>query len=503
MFDATLSYRCINFICKYARPCVCVMLLSILVGCQLPLGKRGIQDVTQVRNPCIVLALPASGPYAPIATKIRQGAETARNALVKQGIQVDLRNINTEASDWLTQLNALPEACAIVGGPLQDKKYIEARNTGILEKRAFFSFLPSLAKGDEGKHAWRFFPSQQDQIDALVNLVTDHLSIRTYGSFYPADNYGRRMSDMLEKNLAKRHIPLQKAAYNPSAPATWAASARSLIQPKMAEDGKTTVPQTAFEAILLPDSWKHMDGVTDSLRANGEDRLILLGTTLWEQGLQARRPARADRYELAIFPVAWNRANVPAAMRKGNYNFWTALGFDFINFAGHMGLAARPNIMAITQLAQANAARLQAMAPISWDKNGIGHQHMFIYQITSAGITPANLDRIRRTKTTAAEKAALRMQGWGHIDPDTGEALATPASEPVGKPVLPQAPAGSEPVQTQQAAEKPRVATSTVAAPAGTPSPAVQPAPAPVSGVPGVMSSTPRPSYKLSLPVRQ
>ena len=52
--------------------------LLMLAACQMPFGKR---DAAQIRpatpaaaqGPCVVLALPASGPYAPIGGKISRG----------------------------------------------------------------------------------------------------------------------------------------------------------------------------------------------------------------------------------------------------------------------------------------------------------------------------------------------------------------------------------------------------------------------------------------------
>lgn len=503
MFHALLLFCRQKILSRCLQFYLFVLCIGAIAACQPFLGsKGGKQEIAQVKNPCIILALPASGPYANVAAKIKQGAEIARASLKKNGIDVDLRNINTEAPDWLAKLSALPPMCAVVGGPLRDKKYMEARKAGVIGQRVFFSFLPTLAQGDEGKLAWRFFPSQQDQIDAIVNFATDQMNIRTYGSFYPADNYGRRMSDMLEKNLAKRNIPLQKASYNPSSSATWSASAKTLINPRMGEDGKTIVPGTNFEALFLPDSWKHMDMLTASLRANGEDRLVLLGSTLWEHGLSGRQAIKPDRYALAVFPVAWNRANVPAALKKGNYNFWTALGFDFISFAGHIGLAERPDAGAVQKIAQKSSPLLKAMAPMRWDSSGIGHQRMFLYQPTPAGLTPLNIERFRQARTAVAEKAALRMQGWGHIDPVTGEALAEPDPEPVLDEQA-QAADGEtsrvQPVPSGSAADEPQTAREySPAAPQQAARQQNEP-----SANQGVMSSTPRPSYKLSLPVRQ
>ncbi|MDE7370346.1 MAG: hypothetical protein K2N07_01100, partial [Desulfovibrio sp.] len=157
------------------RALLCVLALA-LCGCQFPFGaKRAVapEPVAPPQPACVVLALPASGPYAAIATKIKRGAEAARQELTGAGATLRLETVNTEAPDWLTTLAALPASCAVVGGPLRDAAYEQAQKAGALEQRAFFAFVPNLKAGEEGARAWRFFPSPQDQVDALVAFATD------------------------------------------------------------------------------------------------------------------------------------------------------------------------------------------------------------------------------------------------------------------------------------------------------------------------------------------
>ena len=254
---------------------------------------------------------------APISGKIGRGATLARQELAADGIKIRLETVNTEAPDWLAKLSALPPACAVVGGPLQARNYAQARSTGAVDQRAFFTFLPSLEQGDEGARAWRFFPSPQDQIDALIAFATDGLNIRTYGAFYPSDAYGARMTGMLEQSLAGRNMLLYKAAYDPADVSSWSTAVAPLINATQAEGSGTPVPQTAFEALFLPDSWKSMDMLTTSLLYNGEDRLVLLGTTLWEQSLSGKMVPNAEKYALAVFPGAWNAARAPRPASAG------------------------------------------------------------------------------------------------------------------------------------------------------------------------------------------
>lgn len=463
-----------------------LLIASLLCGCTLPLFSRHPGEPEVAKNPCLVLALPASGPYSAIASRIKTGAEAARRELAATGVQVRLENVNTEAPDWLTRLALLPEMCTVVGGPLQDRAYASAKKSGAMQQRVFFAFVPTLQQGDEGVTAWRFFPSPQDQVDALVDFATDRMNMRTYGAFYPADNYGRRMTEIMEKTLQKRQIPVQKASYTPGAPATWRASAAQLINPRRGGDGRTPVPQTVFEALFVPDSWKNMDMITNSLLLNGEDRLALLGTTLWEQGLTGRQVPKAEKYALAVFPGAWNKATAPKALKGTGNDFWSALGYDFVNFGARVALAMRPDAAIVKTRAQKASPAIHGMAPIYWDDAGVAHQRMYLFQITPSGMTPLNEEGFRQKRASVSEAAALRMQGWGHINPSTGEA--------------------------EQAAEEP-VITPVATEPAPQPAPVVEEAPRPVAPAPvhigqpdpgpGVMSTTPRSSYKLSLPVRK
>lgn len=454
-----------------ARLCCLILAAGFLCGCHA-LTKGGKQEFTA--SPCVALALPASGPYAAVAGKIKRGANAAVAELKSKGINPIVMNIDTSKANW-TQLAAqLPEAYAVVGGPLGEANYVTARKAGLLDKRMFFPFTPTLAQGDEGKRAWRFFPSPQDQIDALVNCATDKLNIRSFGAFYPDDAYGRRMAGLLENTLARKQITLQKAPYNPKAPASWSAAVRPLVNPD--RSGNAAIPRTNFEALFVPDSWKNMPMVSTSLLDNGEDRLVLLGTTLWEQGMKGKGRGKVA---LGIFPMAWNGAKAPAAIRNGG-DFWTALGYDFMKFASLMGLASKPesNSIALSRIQKASGG-ISVLAPMHWDSAGIAHQELYIYQIGPGGAAPLNTSAFQQSRQAVAEQAALRMQ--------TQASSSGPAASETAQPVSHEY---SSEGQSSQERGIPQETTPT-------------PAPAPVQDKLPTIESVPHTSYKLSLPVKR
>ena len=203
-----------------------------------------------------------------------------------------------------------------------------------------------------------------------------------------------------------------------------------------------------------------MEMLTTSLLYNGEDRLVLLGTTLWEQSLSGKTVANADKFALAVFPGAWNQPQAPRALQAPGTDFWNALGYDFVRFAVSMGLDSRLTTPQVTARAQRASKMIWGMAPISWDNAGVAHQKLFLFGVSPTGMTPVDVETFQQTRARVLQQAALRMQGLPPVDA-TGAPLAAPA-------------AGAEAA------------------------PAVQTGQTPPSAP--IMSNTPRPSYKLSLP---
>ncbi|MBR4742058.1 MAG: hypothetical protein IK079_04090 [Desulfovibrio sp.] len=364
----------------------------------------------------VALMLPLSGPYGLVAAKITQGARAAGQELQKRGVNVRVIVFNTNSKDWLQRLEKMPPHNVVIGGPLEPQAYNQAKARHLFDKRVCFAFLNKLDKQDEGRIAYRFFPSQQDQIDALVDFATEKMRIRSFGAFYPTDEYGLKMVALLEKTLADKHIPLQKASYTPGVSSNWPNQVKPLINPRPSEFGSSAsvIPQTSFEAVFLPDSWRYMDKLITSFWMNGEDRLIMMGTMAWEQSLQGKHLMRPDRYELGIFPSAWkNQAALPG-LKENSYWHW--LGYDFVHFAVQMGLTEKPDRAEVISRANRSIKVFKGLAPIYWDNVGIAHQKLFIYRVTGSGYALMDTSFFTKLRDKCREQAALRMQNGGKID---------------------------------------------------------------------------------------
>lgn len=370
---------------------------------------------------CYALVLPMSGPYSSISWNIVKGANIAQEELISGGVDVEVIIINSEAVDWLEKLKQLPQKCIIIGGPLQAEIYAVIRERNILSNKIFFTFLPSIGEGDEGITAWRFFSSPEDQILALLRF-SHKLDITTCGVLYPEDGYGRKMTELFVKLAEQSGISVMTTGYNPRDTSNWSKLLANVTKTRMI--GKVPVPSTPFQAVFLPDSWKNIEVLLPYLFFQGEDRLVLMGTNLWEQGLSHVEKNFIRNMDLAIFPGSWNKStpNATAAMLIERFimdnqeepDFWVGLGYDFIRFSSAL------NIHEVNwQASQVNKSIEKAqqmdwsIAPIYWEK-GKAQQKLFLFYPTSSGSKLLNtslfkkrLDAIKKRhlkRVSAAEK---------------------------------------------------------------------------------------------------
>ncbi|MBQ7585871.1 MAG: hypothetical protein IJU40_06470 [Desulfovibrionaceae bacterium] len=428
-----------------------LLLTLVLLGLILNLTACGpflghIKQDDPNRERFFALALPLTGPHAQIALKIRQGARSAEQELLKHGVKVKLVIIDTGKKDWIQKVAALPETCVVVGGPLDLTSYKNAKKAHLLERKTFFAFLNNLEANDEGRLAFRFFPSAQDQIESLIGFASGPLKIRAFGAFYPSDSYSLRMVNLFEAEAKRKNLPVYKATYNASMPSSWSQSAKSLVNPVSSGEGSSKVlPRTTFEGVFLPGSWKHLDNIITSFMRNGESRLVLLGTILWEQSIANRAPSTPQRFELAMFPGAWNN-QIKLPPQAGPNNFWVSLGYDFVRFASNMGLVKQLSPIEVVERANRSSKVIRSLAPISWDQRGIAKQRLFIYRVSTQGMVKIDPEFFNQLRNTRKANAALTFQS----EPQGSSEVGAPSSGSLGdleetpslespKPELPKA----------------------------------------------------------------
>lgn len=376
---------------------------------------------------CLALALPGSGPTAPIAQKIRSGAHAAQAELQQQGVAVQLKEIDSAAPDWLAALDALPANCVVVGGPLRAPVYTATKNAKATTRRHFFTFLPQLEGGEEGSVAWRFFPSPADQVNALLRFTRDELSISQYGAFYPGDTYGKRMTAIFDQAVRRTGGSVTAVSYPPAEMMQWTNAAKELLQPQVLN--KVPLSTASFGAVLLPDSWKNMEMLVTNLIYNGDDKQVLLGTTLWEQSLSGHNTVNVTNMALAIFPGAWNPAQTPQALASvGGTDFWVGLGYDFVRFGSAL------NLQTFTTAAEVNTRILSAqripwaMAPMMWNGQGQASQQLFLFTPASTGFVLLNAQEFKDKRAEILNRFEQRKNAAAAATPAVAPATAAPAA---------------------------------------------------------------------------
>ncbi|MDL2210060.1 penicillin-binding protein activator [Desulfovibrio sp. OttesenSCG-928-O18] len=359
--------------------------------------------IAPISGKTLVLALPLSGSLGSIGKKIAAGAEEARKEFAQAGHSVGLVMLDTQTPDWMDKLASFPANASIVGGPLRMDVFTAAHARGLTRDRVFLTFMPGLGDaGEEGRIAWRFFPSAEDQLAALFS-ATRKLEITRYAIVMPDnDPYSARMADLFTAYVrAAGGDVVKRLEYPANEPEKW----NKLIGSFLGTHKKANrPPSTEYRAIFLPDSWRNMELIVPNFFYFLESRQLLLGTSLWEQGLAATDHVAAHYYNLAVFPGAWNKTDPSQAGQqlyaayaragRGEPDFWAGLGYDFVRYASLLDIPTGWTAGTVNAALAANTGMVWSMAPITWTNQGKASQNLFLFSPTGEGFAPADLPAI-------------------------------------------------------------------------------------------------------------
>ena len=352
----------------------------------------------------LILAMPLSGSTSSIGKKVVQGAEEARKEFSTAGHRVNVVTLDTQDPGWLDKLASYPPEATIVGGPLRTNLLTAAHERGLTSNRVFLTFLPSLGDaGEEGSIAWRFFPSPEDQFSALFS-ATSKLGISEFAILMPDnDPYASRMADRFTahvQSLGGRVV--KRTEYPKTEQENWNKVTGSFLG---ASKSSTRKPAVSHRAIFLPDSWRNMEIIVPNLFYFLESRQMLLGTSLWEQGLSAAEHVTEHYYNLAVFPGAWDStatlspaaARLQAAYARDGRNapdFWAGLGYDFVRFASTLDIPVGWSPSSVNAALSRHAGIPWSMAPLTWNAQGKASQRLFLFSPVKDGFSPANMSEI-------------------------------------------------------------------------------------------------------------
>lgn len=371
----------------------------------------------------LVLALPITGPYASVGVKILRGAGLAQWQLAQEGLDIDLRVINTEMEGWEQRLAKLPSHYTVVGGPLRVSAFKQLYEQGepgerITDKRAFFTFLSSLGDLEEGKDAWRFFTSRNDEVRSLVRLAVEELQIKDLAIFYPEENFGRAMAETFYSEaypLGARIMGMQ--SYPPKDLKQWGKRVGKLLNvpDDFSENKDVPLEQPDFGAVFLPDGWSQAQTLLPNFFFYEGDQLVFLGPGLWSRSLDNAKDIDEHYYRLAVCPGAWwedseGGRELQHALTEeglGAADFWVALGYDFLRFSGKLGaLPSAWNAEGVNERIAKAQAMTFSMAPMTWDGNGVARQDLFLFSPVRNGKELVDADKM----TVRIERAKARRE---------------------------------------------------------------------------------------------
>lgn len=352
----------------------------------------------------LVLALPLSGQLGGISKKILQGAEEARAEFAAAGHTVNVVQLDTQDPSWMDKLASFPPQASIVGGPLRMESFTAAQAKGLTTTRAFFTFMGRIGDaGEEGRVAWRFFPSPEDQLAALFNAA-GRLGITEYAILMPSnDAYAAKIADRFTARAqAAGGRVVKRAEYPKGTPADWNKFVAGFLGTNK-HAGRA--PSVSHRAIFLPDSWRNMEIIVPNLFYFLESRQLLLGTSLWEQGLSGQDHVAAHYYNLAVFPGAWDKTATlsPAAARlqaayaragRDEPDFWAGLGYDFVRFGAILGISQGWTPQSVNAALSGLSGMVWSMAPIQWSPQGKASQSLFLFTPEQGGFGPADMTAI-------------------------------------------------------------------------------------------------------------
>lgn len=370
----------------------------------------GVQEV-QPGTLAVALLLPQTGQLRALAGRVLAGANAAKAQLASQGVQMDIRVINTDDPNYADHLAALPYEVSIVGGPMHSSYFKSLAASGELARRVFLTFMPETAEAEEGRQVWRLFWSAQDEAQAVAGTPLD-AGVRRFGVFYPEDRMGKKLADAFATAVsAKGGEVTAMQPYPPQDQSRWGDVIKNMVkaQPKAGE-GKNFSVNPGFDALFIPDDLARAEHILGQLQFYQADSLVILGPQLWASALtspKGRPRINQTYFRYAFCPGAWwpqsnSRAvaDLKAQMAKsggGETDFWTALGYDFVRLAAAAGAVPSDTAPAEVskRLNDASAKIEWAMAPVTWDAAGHARMAMYFFRPSVEGVAQVEREGFR------------------------------------------------------------------------------------------------------------
>lgn len=369
----------------------------------------------------VVLAVPVTGRYAEVGRKVVSGAGAAQWALTQAGIDVSVKVVNTDAPGWVERIAALPPEYMVVGGPLTVDAFTLMSDKGLLNSRAVFAFLPELGALAEGRDAWRFFPSHQDEVRSLVSLARDGLGVTSFGILYPQEDFGVRMMEAFESEVIQSGGQVVgNVSYPPGEHTAWGGKVAEVLHRPTDFDKDAPLPPPPFGAVFLPDGWTQAQLLVPNFFYYDAADVVFLGPSLWSRSLD-EVTVEEHYFKLSVCPGSWWPESSGAAGLQnlldeqglGQADFWVALGHDFVRVAAALGAVPAGFTPADVNQRLVRAGNIPfSLAPMSWDAQGLAREQLFLFSPGEQGKVLTDIDAIKKGVAWAKTKREKRVKAY-------------------------------------------------------------------------------------------
>ncbi len=179
--------------------------------------------------------------------------------------------------------------------------------------------------------------------------------------------------------------------------------------------------QPDFGAVFVPDGWRQAQTLLPNFFFYEGDQLVFLGPGLWSRALDDAKDIDEHYYRLAVCPGAWwDRSEGGRALQSalteeglGQADFWVALGYDFLRFAGKFG--ALPSTWDRDEVNKriASAQDIEfSMAKMTWDADGVASQDLFLFSPVRNGKQLVNADKVSARIARAKARREKRIEAY-------------------------------------------------------------------------------------------
>lgn len=274
----------------------------------------------------IGVLLPMTGRYESYSRSVLDGIRCAVGVGNicggESGIQLIIQDTGftpgsvREAVDKLANQNVV----AIIG-PLSGKMAIEAGLIATTKKIPIFPITQKSQLMKQGDYIFQVGLPARQQIKSLVKAAFDR-GHKTFGVFYPENNYGRTMAELFVdevKSYGGRIVA--NASYKKRSPDPFA-EARKLKR----SIGRVGAPGkgVGFDALFIPDSYTTINTLVSALEFNGIKGIPLLGTNAWnDPGLTL---AIANKFPGSFFVDLYDGASKNKAVKDFKAGFIQGYG---------------------------------------------------------------------------------------------------------------------------------------------------------------------------------